>query len=84
MPDRPAFDAIFYLLRTGSQWKALPRGEEASPDRRFPSGKAGPSLRMSPRLGQPSASGTWTWRLRPQTWRRRWLRLKQARCALRN
>jgi len=25
MPDRPAMDAIFYVLRTGCQWKALPR-----------------------------------------------------------
>ena len=24
-PDRPAMDGIFYLLRTGCQWKALPR-----------------------------------------------------------
>ena len=23
--DRPALDGIFYLLRTGGQWKALPR-----------------------------------------------------------
>jgi putative transposase len=26
MPDRAAFFAIFYILRTGVQWKALPRG----------------------------------------------------------
>jgi len=26
MPNRPAMDAIFYVLRTGCQWKALPRG----------------------------------------------------------
>jgi len=26
MPDRQAMDAIFYVLRTGCQWKALPRG----------------------------------------------------------
>ena len=25
MPKRPAMDAIFYILRTGCQWKALPR-----------------------------------------------------------
>lgn len=25
MSDRAALDAIFYLLRTGSQWQALPR-----------------------------------------------------------
>ena len=25
MPDRPAMEAIFYVLRTGCQWKALPR-----------------------------------------------------------
>jgi len=25
MPDRQAMDAIFYVLRTGCQWKALPR-----------------------------------------------------------
>lgn len=25
VPDRPALDAIFYVLRTGIQWKALPR-----------------------------------------------------------
>jgi len=25
MPNRPALDAIFYVLRTGCQWKALPR-----------------------------------------------------------
>jgi transposase len=25
MPDRSAMDAIFYVLRTGCQWKALPR-----------------------------------------------------------
>jgi transposase len=25
MDDRRAMNAIFYLLRTGSQWKALPR-----------------------------------------------------------
>ena len=25
MPDRLAMDAIFYVLRTGCQWKALPR-----------------------------------------------------------
>lgn len=25
MPDRPAMDAIYYVLRTGCQWKALPR-----------------------------------------------------------
>ena len=26
MPNRQAMDAIFYVLRTGCQWKALPRG----------------------------------------------------------
>lgn len=26
MPNRQAMDAIFYILRTGCQWKALPRG----------------------------------------------------------
>jgi len=26
MPNRAAMDAIFYVLRTGCQWKALPRG----------------------------------------------------------
>ena len=25
MPDRQAMDGIFYVLRTGCQWKALPR-----------------------------------------------------------
>lgn len=30
MPDRQAFFAIFYLLRTGCQWKALPRTLGAS------------------------------------------------------
>jgi len=25
MPDRQAMDAIFYMLRTGCQWKAPPR-----------------------------------------------------------
>lgn len=28
--DRPAMDAIFYVLRTGCQWKALPRTLGAS------------------------------------------------------
>jgi putative transposase len=26
MPNRQAMDGIFYVLRTGCQWKALPRG----------------------------------------------------------
>ena len=30
MDNRQAMDAIFYLLRTGCQWKALPRGLGAS------------------------------------------------------
>jgi putative transposase len=30
MPDQRAFDAIFYILRTGIQWKALPRTLGAS------------------------------------------------------
>ena len=30
MDDRQALDAIFYLLRTGCQWKALPRTLGAS------------------------------------------------------
>ena len=30
MADRPAMDAIFYVLRTGCQWKALPRTLGAS------------------------------------------------------
>lgn len=30
MPDRQAMDAIFYVLRTGCQWKALPRSLGAS------------------------------------------------------
>lgn len=30
MPDPKAFDAIFYILRTGIQWKALPRALGAS------------------------------------------------------
>ena len=30
MPDRQAMTAIFYLLRTGCQWKALPRSLGAS------------------------------------------------------
>jgi transposase len=30
MPDRPALDGIFYVLRTGCQWKAFPRSLEAA------------------------------------------------------
>jgi transposase len=30
MPDRPAMEAIFYILRTGCQWKALPRAMGAA------------------------------------------------------
>lgn len=30
MPDRQAMDAIYYILRTGCQWKALPRDWGAS------------------------------------------------------
>jgi putative transposase len=30
MPDRPAMEAIFYILRTDCQWKALPRAMGAA------------------------------------------------------
>lgn len=38
MPDKIAFNAIYYVLRTGIQWKALPRslGATSTVHRRFP------------------------------------------------
>lgn len=38
MPDRPAMEAIFYVLRTGCQWKALPRALGAGSTIAFKSG----------------------------------------------